>query len=365
MRVMGFPLVYKQGPGLLETIGEEVRIFGNKALIVADPFIRNLYGDTLEKALARGGVDSYFADFSGQTSPKELDRLDMICREQCCNLVIGFGGGKSQDASKSVKMGCNVPVVIIPTSASNDAATSRMVIMYTEDGKFIGPKEMRTNPEGVFIDTAIIAKAPLKFLIAGIGDGLATYFEAMQCELSGVDNFFHGKRTETSLVIAKACFELIWNNAIMAVEAVKAGIITDELERVIEANVLLSGLGFEGCGVAASHGISLGYTLVDGITGLHGEEVAVGLITQFVLEGRDDAFIFDMLDFYKKVGLPNSLRALGLTEPKSEKISIIAKFASKEKGRTRNMHCEISEEIVYNAICRAEALSLEFDSIKD
>ena len=39
----------------------------------------------------------------------------------------------------------------------------------------------------VIMDTEVIAKAPVRFLMAGIGDALATYYEAAACEQSDAD----------------------------------------------------------------------------------------------------------------------------------------------------------------------------------
>lgn len=63
---------------------------------------------------------------------------------------------------------------MIPTIASTDAPTSALSVIYTEAGEFeeylIYPK----NPDMVVMDTAIIAKAPVRLLVAGMGDALST-----------------------------------------------------------------------------------------------------------------------------------------------------------------------------------------------
>ena len=40
----------------------------------------------------------------------------------------------------------------------------------------------------VLVDTLVIAKAPAKLLVAGKGNGMATYFEARICRASGSNN---------------------------------------------------------------------------------------------------------------------------------------------------------------------------------
>ena len=61
------------------------------------------------------------------------------------------------------------------------------------------------------------------------------------------------------------------------------------MEKVIEANTLLSGLGFESGGLAAAHAIHNGLTAVPQTHGLaHGQKVNIGSVTQLVLEGAPD-----------------------------------------------------------------------------
>ena len=194
-------------------------------------------------------------------------------------MVVGFGGGKVQDAAKAMKKEKDIAVVIIPSIASNDAATSRLAITYTEEGRFLGPIILDTNPEAVFVDTKIIVDAPLRFFIAGIGDAFATYYEALECQKSKVPNFFDAQPTQAAFAIAEKCRDIIWEEAENAVKAVTFGTITNSVEKVVEANVLLSGLGFEGCGVAAAHAISQGFTLISAMdNNLHGEDGGGGFI---------------------------------------------------------------------------------------
>jgi len=358
VRAIGFPLIYRQGQNLIEQLGEYCRVFGKKGFVVSDSFIRETYGEKLSSSLKKKEIETVFARFSGETFPDELSRLSEECIYHSCDFVVGFGGGKSQDAAKVVKKATGVPVVIIPTIASNDAATSRLAITYSKEGDFLGPVFLDTNPDAVFVDTNIILNAPVRFFIAGIGDALATFFEADQCRLSGVSNFFGGKPTETAYAIAEKCYEIIRNEAEKAVDSLKKRELNGALEKVIEANVLLSGLGFEGCGVAAAHAISQGFTLIQELKGnLHGEEVGVALLSQFVLEGRSEEFILNMFDFYSRIGLPSSLRALGLSDPSEDDMATIAGFACRENSRIYNMNIKVDSGSVIQALNKIEELS--------
>jgi glycerol dehydrogenase len=51
--------------------------------------------------------------------------------------------------------------------------------------------------------------------------------------------------------LAKLCYETLLEDGANALRAVQAQVVTPALERLVEANTLLSGLGFESSGLAA------------------------------------------------------------------------------------------------------------------
>ncbi len=84
-----------------------------------------------------------------------------------------MGGGKVIDTAKTVGDQLNLPTVIIPTTASNDAATSALAAMYFEDGALDELVFFNKNPDIVLVDTEVIMNAPVRFLVAGMGDTLS------------------------------------------------------------------------------------------------------------------------------------------------------------------------------------------------
>lgn len=354
---MGFPQVYRQGAGLINRLGEAVSEFGTNAVVVADAIVRDLLEDRIVAGLSRSGVKVHMVEFSGECSPSAIEAITAFAREVQGDVVVGVGGGKALDTAKGVKRELDIPVIIVPTIASNDAPTSRVIPTYEEDGRFIGPRFLKLNPEAVLVDTEVIANAPSRFLSSGIGDTLLTWFEAEQCYKSGVENFFHGRPTETAMNMAHTSYRLVREYGPAAVKANKEKRVTPALEKVVEANVLLSGLGFEGCGVAGAHAVAQGFTLVPSIKATHGEEVAVGLIVQFVMEDRDEDFIMDMLDFYDLVDLPSRLTDIGLKELTEEALDTIVTFACRENSRMYNMAMPISIDFVKRAVRKADELA--------
>src|SRR5690606_12281429 len=118
----------------------------------------------------------------------------------------------------------------------------------------------KSNPAAVLVDVGIIAAAPTRFLVAGMGDALSTWFEARSCERTKSENECGGHCTMVGLHIAKLCYETLLKYGQTAKLANERHIVIPALEHIIEANILLSGLGFESAGLAAAHAIHNGLT---------------------------------------------------------------------------------------------------------
>jgi glycerol dehydrogenase len=360
MNLIGYPRKYIQGDGTLDNIGEILRDFRRKPFFVVDRAIKNSALERVKQSLAKESLQGKFGEFEGECSRSEIRRLIQICTQEGCEVVVGMGGGKTADTAKAMALELSCPVVIVPTIASNDAPTSRVIVIYSDSGVLTEVLTLPFNPDIVVVDTGIIATAPKRFLAAGMGDALATKFEAEQCYASGAMNFFKARPCYAALVMADTCYQLIREYGVSALHAVGEGVVTDALDRVIEANILLSGLGFESGGVAAAHAINQGFTLIEELhSSLHGENVGFGLLAQLVLENRSEGFLGDMIRFYESLGLPRTLSQLGLKDVTEEKLYIIARHACRENSYIFNMTVEIDVDKVIKAIRKADALGRE------
>ncbi len=104
--------------------------------------------------------------------------------------------------------------------------------------------------------------------------------------------------------------------------------VSDALERVVEANTLLSGIGFESGGLAAAHAVAQALTVVPDMhrNRLHGEMVAIGLLTQLVLERQADE-AKRVAQFFVKVGLPVHFGQLSLSMSDTAQMSEVMEAA--------------------------------------
>lgn len=184
-----------------------------------------------------------------------IEKFTSQTKDLAADFIIGIGGGKTIDTVKAVAHNLSIPLVIIPTLASTDAPTSRMSVIYKEDGSLENYLFYGKNPDLVMVDSQVVANAPSRFLAAGFGDALSTWIEARAIKKAEQSTILQANQTLTSLAIAEKCEEIIFNYSRQAIQANEAKVVTPALEYVIEANILMSGLGFESGGTCAVHPI--------------------------------------------------------------------------------------------------------------
>jgi len=353
--VFAAPLRYLQGPGALDALGAELtRLGASRPLVLCDPAIRSAVGDQLA---AVSGAE--VLDFRGEASPGEIDRVAGAARDAGADGIVGVGGGKTLDTAKAVAHPAKLPLVVVPTIASTDAPTSSLAVIYDDDGAFLEYRFYGRNPDVVLVDTAVIAQAPVRFLVAGIGDGLSTYFEADASSTTRKPAMAGGPPLLAATTLARLCYDTLLTDGLAARHAVELDVVTPALERIVEANTLLSGLGFESGGLAAAHSIHNGLTVLHETHDYwHGEKVAFGVIAMLVLEGRSQALIDEVVDFCLRVGLPVTLADIGV-DADAATLGPVAEAACAEGETIHNEPFDVSPGMVVAAMLGADAVGAE------
>ena len=357
------PFKYVQGEGLLRDLYKYIEHFGDRGLVIASNSALEQWENHLREGMTcNKPVIENFGN--RECTEKEINRLISLSNQENINFVIGFGGGKAQDTAKALayKLGC-MPLAIIPTIASCDAPTSALSIIYTEEGSFQDLWRYHQNPHLVLVDTEIIANAPSRYLVAGMGDGLATKFEAEACVKSGNLAGTGGYATELAQAAASLCYKIIIDYGMTAKQSVISNLVTPALEKVVEANILLSGLGFENNGVASTHGIAHGFSVIhDSKPYLHGEKVAFSTLVQLVLEGQQPKVFTELASFCRLVGLPITLAELGITSDKSDKVELLSKAVNFKIAS--NHPFKVTPHKVYNAVMLADSMGIDIHNNK-
>lgn len=356
-KIIGSPTRYIQGKGELKRLAKYISIIGNNLFVIIDKNIKNIVLSDIEESTKDVNVELTVSDFNGECSMTEINRIRNLVKEKNANVIIGVGGGKTHDTSKAVGYYENMPVVIVPTIASTDAPCSSLSVIYSDEGVFEKYLFLPSSPNMVLVDTQVVCNAPARLLVAGIGDALATYFEARACERSNALNCLNGHTTKAAMALAKLCYETLLSDGLQAVLAVKEKVCTKAVENIIEANTYLSGIGFESGGLAGAHAIHNGLTAIEETHKFyHGEKVAFGTLVQLVLENAPKEEIREVIGLCQAVGLPTTLQDLDITEIKTEEIMEVAKLVCSPDDTIANMPFSVTPEDVYAAILGADQL---------
>jgi glycerol dehydrogenase len=349
-----FPGRYIQGAGALEALGEEAARLGRKPLAIVDAAIARAVTPSL---VGKDGAPMAQNAFQGECSDPEIERLTNEAKAIGADVIVGVGGGKALDTAKAVAHGLKVPVVVVPTLASTDAPCSALSVIYTPAGAFARYLFLPRNPDVVLLDSAIIARAPARFLVAGMGDALSTWFEAEDCRMKRAGNMAGRVGSSTAYALARLCYDTLLEYGEQALRAAEKQVVTPALERIIEANTLLSGLGFESGGLSAAHAIHNGLTqLHDTHAYWHGEKVAIGTQALTVLGGRPPALIDEVFRFSAAIGLPTTLNQIGLGEATDTDLMRVAEAACAAGETIHNAPYAVSPAAVLAALRAADAI---------
>ena len=168
---------------------------------------------------------------------------------------------------------------------ATDAPCTGLSVIYNDDHSFDKYLFYPTNPDAVMVDTTVIANAPVKFLIAGMGDALGTYFEGRASIRTESASLEGTGITRAGQALARLCYDTLREYGKQAIEACKVHAVTPALENIVEANVYLSGVGADNVNCAAAHSFYNGVTSLGIKHADHGCCVALGTLVQLVLEG--------------------------------------------------------------------------------
>jgi glycerol dehydrogenase len=349
-----FPGKYIQGEGLINKLPEMIRSFGTKGMILTSPTPLEKIFSKLSGEYRKEGIVT--TRFHGECCESELIRLQEQVVENGVDVLVGAGGGKTMDSAKIVADRAGIPVIIMPTIASTDAPCSGSSIIYSEHGVYESVYFQKMNPEAVLVDMDIMANAPTRFLVAGMGDALSTWFEARSCQRTQSMNQCGGYSTLAGLNLARLCYDTILQYGAAAKIANDNHIITTALQHVVEANTLLSGIGFESSGLAAAHSIHNGLTALDETHAYyHGEKVAFGVLAGLHLTDAPPSEMETVYAFCEEVGLPTTFAGIGIARVGKDKLMKVA-IKTCEQEFIHHEAGEITPENVLHAMIVADAM---------
>lgn len=263
--------------------------------------------------------------YAGNCSLTEIETLKNVMTSNSYDALLAVGGGKVLDLVKAVSHLTHLPYVLIPTLASNCSPWTPISVIYDDSGAYVRYDIYPESASLVLIEPRIQVHAPLNLLIAGIGDTLAKWYEA-DVQMAVIGN--KPVPLQISHYTARQCKDLLLAHSEGAIQAAKIGTINEDFVKVTETIIVLGGMvggfGDQFGRIAGAHAIHNGLTILEEThQALHGEKVAYGILVQLVLEEKGEE-IERLIPFYQKIGLPISLRNLGLQNITKEFMDAVA-----------------------------------------
>jgi glycerol dehydrogenase len=296
MREFTSPGRYLQGAGILSQAKDILAAYA-KPIVLSEGIAYDVAGKQLVTDLAADYVDIN----------KDFD-AHLLEAAASADLVVGVGGGRVIDKAKQLAEAWQTALVIVPTAASTDAAITRLIVTETNNHDF-AIRGTNHNPDLVMVDSNVIVNAPVTTLVAGMGDAIATSVEGAANRRIN-QNYFGAQTTVTGRLITEAAENIIFEFGEAAISANQDHQVNLAFENVVEANILLSGIGAENSNEAIAH-IFYNATLAKQ-RAMHGAVVAYGSLVQLVFDHRSDD-LPKYRAFYEKVGLPLHLSDLGMS----------------------------------------------------
>ncbi|MBJ7220464.1 MULTISPECIES: oxidoreductase [unclassified Brenneria] len=356
IRVQVGPANYFSFPGAIDklltfyppaVLNNALWIYGERALAAAEPFLPAAFNADSSRRVLCGA----------HCSESEVARLAARAGEHC-QVVIGIGGGAVLDTAKVVARQVGVPLVAIPTIAATCAAWTPLSVWYNDAGQALNFEIFTDANHLVLVEPRIILAAPPEYLLAGIGDTLAKWYEAMV--LSPQPDAL-SLTVRLGLQTALDIRDVLLKQSASAMTAVARGELTQDFLDVVDAIIagggMVGGLGERYTRVAAAHAVHNGLTVLPQTERfLHGTKVAYGILVQSALLG-DDATLRQLRAAFKVLGLPTSLAELAVDINDRAAMQAVIARALKPGESIHYLPLALDEQVILDAFHKVETLA--------
>jgi len=354
IRVVTGPANYFSHPGSLsrlsefyseEQLSQAVWIYGERALAAAKPF--------LPAAFDLPGAKHIL--FRGHCSESDVQRL--VAEAGGSQIVIGIGGGALLDTVKVVARRVKAPLVAIPTIAATCAAWTPLSVWYNDAGQALGYEIFNDANHLVLVEPEIILHAPAEYLLAGIGDTLAKWYEAVVLSPQP-ENLPLTVRLGISAALSIR--DVLLESSEQALEDSANGLLSQKFLDVVDAIIagggMVGGLGERYTRVAAAHAIHNGLTTLPQTDRfLHGTKVAYGILVQSALLGQDDV-LQQLTRAFARFNLPTKLAQLDVDIHQTGQLNQVITRALQPGESIHALPVVLSPEVLLKAFEKVESL---------
>ncbi len=172
--------------GAIERLSDCVRqCGGSRAFLLADGNTYKAAGEAVCANLRRNGIPYSLCILDGTVpEPDETTVGAAILRfDRSCDVVVGIGSGVINDIGKIVSHTAGTPYIIVATAPSMDGYASATSSVVRDGLKVSLPSRCADYILG---DLDILAKAPARMLMAGLGDMLAKYISLGEWKIAHI-----------------------------------------------------------------------------------------------------------------------------------------------------------------------------------
>lgn len=347
---------YTIGGDAYQSVPEVCERYGTKAFLIGGKLALEAGKEKLEAALNGSSlsiIDTML--FGTDCTYAKMEELAAYAKECGADMIFGMGGGKALDTAKGTAEKAGLPVFTFPTIAATCAATTALSVVYREDGNFDSFYFYDKPARHSFIDTAIIANAPERYLRAGIGDTLGKYFE---CHFAA-----RGDRLEHSSALGREISNMCYlplreyaEDALKECREKKAG---TALEQAVLANIVSTGLVsllvLDQYNCAIAHSVYYGLVLLPGFEeeNLHGDVVAYGVLVQLMVDGEEER-AKEMKIFLEKLGIRTTLKQMGASMDRDALKEVLTETVTGPD--MEHIPYKVTEDMIYDAMCKVENL---------
>ncbi len=353
------PAQVSRGAGILATMRGPIAALGQRPLVIGGDRSLAQSAPFLKPALQDLAVST--AAYGADCSEATLARLGTAIADHQADLVIGVGGGKALDTAKLVAHQAHLPVVTIPTSAATCAAWTALSNVYSEQGAFLYDVALARCPDLLILDYDLVATAPQRTLVAGIGDALAKWYEG---------SVSSGDSEQTLIIAAVQQARVLRDLLLQKTPAALAEPGSVAWREVVDACVLLAGvmggLGGAQCRTVAAHAVHNGLTHLPESHGiLHGEKVAYGILVQLRLEeiAQQSSLAYtsrqQLMQFYDATGLPKTLADMGMGNVRVSDLVRAAEITCRPQSDIHHLPFSVTPEALMGALVTTTALEMK------
>lgn len=283
-----------------KNLKQELQNYKN-ILVIAGVTAFAKFKDKLEYAIS----GNYHLTHTKECSFNDINKIINECKGLEFDLVLAIGGGKVLDTSKYIANAFNLKIITIPTIAATCAAVSALSVIY-EDEKFKELALFKEPPFKCFIDLETIKNAPKRYLIAGIGDTMAKFYEFdLQLKYAKANNIGVNYSNSFGKICSNLCVDLNYEYAKSLNDNLSFKNVVMSI--IVNTGYVSRSINIEYNG-AFAHATCYAISYIKEIEKnfLHGELVAFGILVQLLIEKKYDEYE-KLLKFYKEINLPTKI----------------------------------------------------------